>query len=228
MTGTLYIVATPIGNLKDITLRAREVLSEVDLVVAENKTRTLKLLNSLGIRKPIITINSDSEGRKARTICGRLLAGKSCALITSAGTPCVSDPGSEIVRVCYDAGVAVNAVPGPSAAVSAVSVSGMYLDKFLFFGFLPSKLGKRKKVLRELGKLPFAIVFFESPRRLVETLQCIQEELGERFVAIFKEMTKMHEKIVKKKITEFLTIYTNQQPKGEKTLLFSVPSTILD
>jgi 16S rRNA (cytidine1402-2'-O)-methyltransferase len=219
LTGTFYVVATPIGNLKDITLRAKEVLADVDLVVAENKTRTLKLLNSLGIRKPIITINSDSEGRKAKAICGQLLVGKNCALITSAGTPSVSDPGNELVKACYNAGVVVNAVPGPSAAVSAVSVSGMYMDKFLFFGFLPSKRGKKAKVLRELGKLPFSIVLFESPRRLLETLRCIQEELGERFVAVFKEMTKMHEEVFRGEVGTLIPLFESKEVKGEYTVI---------
>ena len=148
--GILYVVATPIGNLKDITFRAVEVFREVDFVVAESSLRALKLLSHLEIRKPIVSVNSYNEERKAKGIVEQLRKGKKCALITSAGTPCISDPGNPIVRKCCEEGIEVKSVPGPSAVVGAVSISGLFADRFLFFGFLPQKRGKQKKILLEL------------------------------------------------------------------------------
>jgi 16S rRNA (cytidine1402-2'-O)-methyltransferase len=195
--GLLYVVSTPIGNLGDITLRAIEALREVDLVIAENRERALKLLSYLEIRKPIITINAYNEGRKAKTIVEELLIGKSAALISGAGAPCISDPGNMVVRTAYDMGVQVTAIPGPSAVISALSVSGLWPDRFVFYGFLPQKRGKRRKVLAELLSRPLSLVFFESPRRLAETLNDIAETAPDREVALLKEMTKVHEELTR-------------------------------
>ena len=172
MAGLLYVVATPIGNLKDITLRAAEVLREVDFVVAEDRQKALKLLSHLDIRKPIITINSYNEERRASAIVGRLGSGKKAALITAAGTPCISDPGDMVVREACEAGIGVLAVPGPSAALAALSVSGLSPARFLFYGFLPQKKGKKRKTLRELLSGLFPVVLLRiapkdrgNPRR---------------------------------------------------------------
>jgi 16S rRNA (cytidine1402-2'-O)-methyltransferase len=215
MEGVLYVVATPIGNLKDITLRAIEVLQDADLIVAENRERALKLLSHLSIRKPIITINGYNEERKAKGIARQISSGKSCALISGAGTPCISDPGGFVVRACYDAGVDVRAVPGPSAAAGAISISGLYVDRFLFYGFLPQRQGKKRKVLREFSTFPYPIVFFESPRKLLETLRCIGEELGNRAAVVIKEMTKVYERVMRGTIDELITELSVEDPKGE-------------
>jgi 16S rRNA (cytidine1402-2'-O)-methyltransferase len=215
MEGVLYVVATPIGNLKDITLRAIEVLQDADLIVAENRERALKLLSHLSIRKPIITINGYNEDRKAKGIARQISSGKSCALISGAGTPCISDPGGFVVRACYDAGVDVRAVPGPSAAAGAISISGLYVDRFLFYGFLPQRQGKKRKVLREFSTFPYPIVFFESPRKLLETLRCMGEELGNRAAVVIKEMTKVYERVMRGTIDELITELSVEDPKGE-------------
>jgi 16S rRNA (cytidine1402-2'-O)-methyltransferase len=217
--GILYVVATPIGNLKDITFRAVEVFREVDFVVAESSLRALKLLSSLEIRKPIISINSYNEERKARGIVEQLRKGKKCALITSAGTPCISDPGNPVVRKCCEEGVEVKSIPGPSAAVGAVSISGLFADRFLFFGFLPQKKGKQKKILLELATLPYPIVFYESPRRLKGTLENMHEVFGNRQAVIAKEMTKVHEKVYRGQIDELLKTFPEDEIKGEFTVI---------
>jgi 16S rRNA (cytidine1402-2'-O)-methyltransferase len=219
MTGTLYVVATPLGNLKDITLRAIEVLGEVDFVVAESRERALKLLSHLEIRKPITTINTYSEGGKAKGIVEQLRKGKSAALITAAGTPCISDPGDVVVKRCYEAEIEVQAVPGPSAAIAALSISGLDPDRFLFYGFLPLKKGKKRKILTDVLALPYTLVLYESPRRIVETLQLIGEVAEGRQVVLYREMTKLHEEIVKGSVGEVLERVAAEETRGEYTLI---------
>jgi len=215
MEGVLYVVATPIGNLKDITLRAIEVLKDADLIVAESRERALKLLSHLSIHKPIITINSYNEERKAKGIARQIALGKSCALISGAGTPCISDPGGVVVKECYEAGVDVRAVPGPSAAAGAISISGLYVDRFFFYGFLPQRQGKKRKVLREFSSFPYPIIFFESPRKLLETLQCIREEFGNRSAVVIKEMTKIYEQVVRGTIDDLIATLSDGETRGE-------------
>lgn len=217
--GTLYVVGTPIGNLQDITIRAIEVLRDVNFVVAENSARALKILNHFDIHKSILTINSYNEDRKSRNITERIERGESCALITSAGTPCISDPGNMIVKRCYEKGLNVRVIPGPSAAVSAVSISGLFADRFVFFGFLPQKRSKVKKVLDELASVPYPVIFFESPRRVVKTLHMIHEEWGDREAVLFKEMTKMYEEVVRGSIEELIARLDSQELKGEYTII---------
>ncbi len=219
MAGLLYVVATPIGNLKDITLRAIEVLREVDFVVAEDRQRALKLLSHLDIRKPITTINSYNEAHRARTIVGRLTEGEKAALITAAGTPCISDPGDVVVRASRDAGIEVQAVPGPSAALAALSISGLSPDRFLFYGFLPQKKGKKKKVLREILAGPFPVVLFESPRRIAETLGVIREETPERQVVVCREITKLYEDVMRGPIEEVAEEVASHETRGEYTVI---------
>ena len=219
MAGILYVVATPIGNLKDITLRAVEVLGEVDFVVAESRERALKLLSHLDIRKPITTINSFNEESKAKAIVDQLSRGKKAALITAAGTPCISDPGDRTVRKSYDAGVEVQAIPGPSAAIAALSISGLSPDRFLFYGFLPLKKGKKRKILAEVLSGPYALVLFESPRRIGETLGIIHEEAGERLVVVYREMTKVHEEVIRGTAGEVLEAVSGDETRGEYTVI---------
>jgi len=218
MKGTLYVIATPIGNLKDITVRAVEILQESDLVIAENRERALKLLSHLEIRKPIVTINAYNEERKAHSIVEQIRMGKQCALISAAGTPCISDPGNIMVRRCHDMGVDVRAVPGPSAVIAALSISGLSPDRFFFYGFLPQKRGKRRKVLEELLSQPFPVVFFESPRRLADTMNDISEIARDREVVLAKEITKMYEELVRCPANE-LAGRIPEDAKGEYTII---------
>ena len=219
MDGVLYVVATPIGNLKDLTFRAVEVLGEVDFVIAENRERALKLLSHLEIRKAIFTINSYNEEARARAIAAQLSGGKKGALITAAGTPCISDPGDAVVRACCQAGIEVQAVPGASAALAALSVSGLSPDRFLFYGFLPQKKGKKKKVLRELLSGPFPVVLFESPRRIGETIALIEEEAPERQIVMCRELTKLHEEVARGLPAELRERGSGEEPRGEYTLI---------
>jgi 16S rRNA (cytidine1402-2'-O)-methyltransferase len=219
MTGVLYVVATPIGNLKDVTLRAVEVLNEVDFVVAESRERALKLLSHLGIRKPITTINTFSEERRARTIVDQLQKGKKAALITAAGTPCISDPGDRVIRECHEADIEIQAVPGPSAAIAALSISGLSPDRFLFYGFLPLKKGKKRKILAEILAGQYPVVLYESPRRIEETLSVIREEAGERMVVICREMTKLHEEIMRGPISAVMEAVSSEETRGEYTII---------
>jgi len=221
MKGTLYVVATPIGNLKDITIRAIDTLKDVNIIIAENRERSLKLLSHLGIKKRIVAINSYNESRKAKWIVEQLLRGDSCAMISSAGTPCISDPGGTLLTQCIDAGIAVQPIPGPSAAICAMSVSGLSTDKFLFYGFLPQKGGKKRKILKELTSFPYPIVFFESPRRLLDTLRFIGEACGERQLVVCKEMTKLHEEVIRGAITEVAETLSKMNLKGEYTIILN-------
>jgi 16S rRNA (cytidine1402-2'-O)-methyltransferase len=216
--GTLYVLATPIGNLKDISLRAIEVLQESDLIIAENRERALKLLSHLQIRKPIVTINAYNEERKAHNIVQQIRMGKQCVLISGAGTPCISDPGDVIVRRCHEIGLDVKAVPGPSAVIAALSISGLAPDRFFFYGFLPQKRGKRRKVIEELLSRPFPVIFFESPRRLTDTMKDISEIAPDREVVLAKEMTKVYEEVVRCRADE-LVGRIPEDVKGEYTII---------
>lgn len=218
MKGRLYVVATPIGNLKDLTLRAIEILQESDLIIAENRERAMKLLAHLGLKKPIVTINTYSEEKKARGIVARMEKGDLCALISAAGTPCISDPGKTIVKTALEAGVEVLAAPGPSSVIAALCISGVPSDKFLFYGFLPLKTGKRRTVLRTLGVMPYPVVFLESPRRMQNLLQVIHDELGSRFVVIAKEMTKLHEEVIRGPVEDLIEGFASDV-KGEYTVV---------
>jgi 16S rRNA (cytidine1402-2'-O)-methyltransferase len=218
MKGRLYVVATPIGNLKDLTLRAIEILQESDLIIAESRERAMKLLAHLGLKKPIVTINTYSEEKKARGIVARMEQGDLCALISAAGTPCISDPGKTIVKRALEAGVEVLAAPGPSSVIAALCISGVPSDKFLFYGFLPLKTGKRRTVLRTLGGMPYPVVFLESPRRMQNLLQVIHDELGSRFVVIAKEMTKLHEEVIRGPVEDLIEGFTSDV-KGEYTVV---------
>jgi len=217
--GTLYVLATPIGNLKDISLRAIEILQESDLVIAENRERALKLLSHLQIRKPIVTINAYNEERKAHRIVQEMRVGKRCVLISGAGTPCISDPGNIIVRRFHEIGLDVKDVPGPSAVISSLSNTGLSPDRFFFYGFLPQKKGKRKKVLEELLARPFPVVFFESPRRLNDTMKEISEMAPDREIVLAKEMTKMFEELVRCRADQLAGYIPEDDVKGEYTII---------
>jgi 16S rRNA (cytidine1402-2'-O)-methyltransferase len=195
MKGVLYIVSTPIGNLEDITLRALRILKEVDVIAAEDTRHSSKLLNHYGISKPLISYWKEKEKVRSEEIIKRLQSGQSVALISDAGTPGISDPGEVIIKRAIEEGFDVIPVPGPSALIAALSVSGLPLREFTFTGFLPSKKAQRRKMLEELGMEKRTIVFYEAPHRVIETLEEMYHILGNRRVALFKEITKIHEEV---------------------------------
>lgn len=219
MPGILYIVATPIGNLEDITLRALRVLKEVDAIAVEDTRHSLKLLNHYGISKPLISYWSEKEKVKAEEIINRLKSGLSIALISDAGTPGISDPGSLLIRRAIDEAIDIIPVPGPSAFVVALSVSGLPTDEFVFVGFLPQKKSQRQKKLKELSFLQMTLIFYEAPHRLIESLLDMLEILGNRKVSLIKEITKIHEEIIRGDIKEVTEILKNKKIAGEYVIV---------
>ncbi len=219
MTGKLYLVSTPIGNLEDITLRALRTLREVDLIACEDTRRTRHLLTHFGISTPLTSYYDEIEAKKGDALIAKVLTGLSLACVSDSGTPLVSDPGYRLVQKALSAGVDVVPVPGPSAAVTALSVSGLPSDRFLFYGFLPEKSGKRRAALEELKNLPYTIIFYESPRRLTATLQEIRSVFGERRAALARELTKVFEQILRGSVDDILTALDTTPAKGEITLL---------
>ncbi len=213
--GILYVIATPIGNLGDITLRAIDVLKEVDLVVAESTSRALKLFNHYGIKNAILGISSYNEERRSAGIIRSLKAGRKVAIITAAGTPCISDPGSILVSKCVAEDIEVRAIPGASAVSALVSVSGLFADRFIFYGFLPLKKGKRKRALEELSSFPYPIVFYESPRRIEETLGYVLAIMGDRRMVAVKEMTKLFERTYRGTVSEVIEELSGEEKRGE-------------
>lgn len=215
LQGILYVIATPIGNLGDITFRAIDILKEADIVVAESTARAMKLFTHYGIKKTIVTISSYNEERRSASLVRSLKGGKNIALITSAGTPCISDPGSILVNKCVEENIEVCPIPGASAVTSLVSISGLFADRFLFYGFLPLKKGKRKKALQELASLPYPIVFYESPRRIEETLGFVLDIMGDRKIAVVKEMTKVFETTYRGTVNEVIDSLSADEKLGE-------------
>ena len=217
----LYVVATPIGNLRDLTERAREVLAACDAVVAEDTRHSGKLLAHLGITgKPLLSLPAFDEAARVGPIVRRLAAGESLALITDAGTPAVSDPGAILVRRALEEGVPVVPIPGPSAAVAAVSVSGFSEGRFHFAGFLPRKASHRSEMLEELRPLRAQLVFYESPQRLRETLFALRETLGDRPALVGRELTKLHEEIARGKLSQ-LAEHFSGEVRGEVVVVVS-------
>ena len=214
----LYLVATPIGNLQDITLRALDVLGEVDLVLAEDTRRTRKLLTHHGIRTSLKSLHDHNETARAKRLAERLAAGERMALVSDAGTPLISDPGHALVRAALDADVAVIPIPGPSSLLAALTGSGLALDRFTFCGYLPRKAGARRRLFEELADEPGTLVFLESPRRLVRSLADAAEVLGERSTAIGRELTKMHEEFIRGTLPEVAARLAGAEVRGEVTV----------
>ncbi len=200
--GKLYVIATPIGNLDDFTHRAASVLGEVDVVVCEDTRHTRKLLGRYNIRRPMEAYHDFNETDKAETLIERLTSGQKLALVSDAGTPTVSDPGYRLVRLCRQQNIPVIPIPGPSAAVTALSVSGLPTDEFLFAGFLPSRKEARRRRIESLKLVACTLVFYEAPRRIASTLKDMQEILGDREVFVGREMTKLHEEYVFGRLSE--------------------------
>ena len=219
MSGTLYLCATPIGNLEDITLRVIRVLSQVDLIAAEDTRNSLKLLNHLEIKKPLTSYHEHNKYDKAKVLVERLLAGEDIALISDAGTPGISDPGEELVKLCQGAKVQVTALPGPCAAVTALSLAGLPSRRFAFEGFLPTGKKEKRLLLESLKEESRTIIFYEAPHRLLKTLISLEEALGNRPVSICKELTKRFENVLCMELKEAIAYYEKQSPKGEYVLI---------
>jgi 16S rRNA (cytidine1402-2'-O)-methyltransferase len=215
MSGTLFVVGTPIGNLGDVSERARERLAAVDLVAAEDTRRSGRLLAHLGISKPLVSFFEGNEERRTGELVERLQMGEDIALVTDAGMPGVSDPGFRLVRAAVDAGLAVTTVPGPSAAIAALVVSGLPTDRFTFEGFLPRRAGERRARLAELAGDARTAILFEAPGRVVALLTDALSALGDRRVAVARELTKLHEEVVRGRISEVLERFGAAAPRGE-------------
>src|SRR5437667_4087090 len=194
--GTLFVVATPIGNLGDISQRALEVLREVELIACEDTRQTIKLLNHFGIEKPLTSYHEFNEQKKAEQLAEKLAGNAKVAIVSDAGMPAISDPGYRVVRLCRERGIPVVVIPGPNAAVAALAASGLPSDEFLFVGFLPAKKAGRRDKLAELVNIRCTLVFYEAPHRIEESLEDIQAVLGDREVCIAREITKIHEEYV--------------------------------
>jgi 16S rRNA (cytidine1402-2'-O)-methyltransferase len=217
--GTLYLVSTPIGNLEDITLRAIRILKEVDLVACEDTRRTRILLSHYGIKTALTSLYDEIERKKGEVLVAKLLGGQSLAYVSDAGTPLIADPGYHLVRLAVEAGIPVVPVPGPSAVITALSVAGMPSDRFAFFGFLPEKAGRRRSFLQKLKTLSMTLVFYESPRRIVDSLKDIRAVLGDRDVAVTRELTKVFEEVIRGRADVVAAKLEEQGVKGEITLL---------
>lgn len=221
MAGKLYLVATPIGNLEDITFRAVRTLREVDLIAAEDTRHSIKLLNHFEIKTPMTSYHEFNKIDKAKYLVGELLEGKNIAVITDAGTPGISDPGEELVRQCIDAGVEVTSVPGPAACITALTMSGQKTRRFAFEAFLPYDKKERTLVLDRLRDETRTIVIYEAPHHLRGTLDELYGVLGDRSVTLCRELTKLHENAEKTTITALISKYENMQPKGEYVLVIA-------
>jgi len=218
--GTLFLVATPIGNLEDITLRALRVLREADCIACEDTRRTLKLLSHYGIRRHLESHHEHNEAESAARLLGLLRQGKDIALATDAGTPAISDPGQRLVAACRSAGIAVVPLPGPSAALAALTGSGMATDAFLFAGFLPSRSSQRRKRLQELSSCPETLVLYEAPHRLIASLRDALEILGPRRACVARELTKIHEEWLHGGLDDILHVLASRDRiQGEITLV---------
>ncbi len=217
--GILYIVSTPIGNLEDITLRALRVLKEVDAIAAEDTRHSIKLLNHYGISKPLISYWSGKEKVKTEEIVEKLRSGLSVALISDAGTPGISDPGAVLIKRAIDEGINVIPIPGPSAAITALSVSGLSTEEFTFIGFLPPKAVQRQKKLSELSLEQRTLIFYEAPHRIFDTLSDMENILGKRMAVLAKEITKLHEEILRGSVSEILDMLESRKIAGEYIII---------
>ncbi|UCD40676.1 MAG: 16S rRNA (cytidine(1402)-2'-O)-methyltransferase [Chloroflexota bacterium] len=217
---TLYLVATPIGNLEDITQRALRILGQVDLIAAEDTRHTAKLLNHYEIESPLTSFHEHSKPGKLQRLLKHLDQGD-LALVSDAGTPVLNDPGYELVRGAIEAGHEVSPIPGPSAPISALIASGLPADRFLYLGYLPRKSSERRQAVREVAALPYTLIFFETPHRLLESLQDLLEELGDRDLVIAREISKLHEEFYRGQISSALAHFADHPPRGEITLVLA-------
>ena len=217
---TLYLVGTPIGNMADISERAKKVLCEVDFIAAEDTRNSMRLLMALGIKNELVSYHEHNKKASGERLVARLLAGESCALITDAGMPAISDPGEDIVKTCHDAGITVSVIPGPCAAISALALSGLGTQKFAFEGFLPAKDSERKKQLSTLIYEPRTLIFYEAPHKLRVTLGDMRDAFGaDRKISLCREITKLNEEIKRMTLGDAVEYYTQNEPRGEYVLV---------
>ena len=219
MPGTLYLCATPIGNLEDITFRVLRVLKEVELIAAEDTRNSIKLLNHFEIKTPMTSYHEFNKIEKGHQLIEKLLSGTNIALITDAGMPGISDPGEELVKMAYDAGIEVTVLPGACACVTALTLSGQAARRFCFEAFLPTDKKKRAEVMSELKEEYRTIVLYEAPHRLVKTLEELLRELGDRGISVCRELTKKHETVFRTILSEACAYYNENEPKGECVLV---------
>lgn len=215
MSGMLYLCATPIGNLEDITYRVLRILKEADLIAAEDTRNSIKLLNHFEIKTPMTSYHEYNKYEKGRYLVEQMQEGKNIALITDAGTPGISDPGEELVAMCYEAGIPVTSLPGPAACITALTISGLPTRRFAFEAFLPSDKKERAVILEELKRETRTIILYEAPHRLVKTLEELSENLGDRKIALCRELTKKHETVFRGSLLEAVSWYKDNPPKGE-------------
>lgn len=219
MAGKLYLCATPIGNLNDMTFRVLDTLREVDLIAAEDTRNSIKLLNHFEIRTPMTSYHEYNKVEKAEQLIGQMQNGKNVALITDAGTPAVSDPGEVLVAMCHKAGIIVTSLPGPAACITALTLSGLPTRRFCFEGFLPSDKKEKKDVLNDLARESRTMILYEAPHRLVRTLEELRETLGDREISICKELTKKFENVFLTTIDGALSYYAENEPRGEYVIV---------
>jgi 16S rRNA (cytidine1402-2'-O)-methyltransferase len=219
--GTLYIVSTPIGNLEDITLRALRILKEVNLIAAEDTRHTILLLRHFGIQTPLTSYFEGNELKKKEFILSKLKQGDRVALVSDAGTPGISDPGFRLIQTAIETRIPIVPIPGPSAAIAALSVSGLPTDAFLFKGFLPHKSKKRRDLLKQLGEVRETLILYESPHRITEILDDILIILGDREMVLTRELTKIYEEVLRGKVSEIKEQIGERKLKGEITLIIS-------
>ena len=220
MSGMLYLVPTPIGNLGDISQRCRETLEQADFIAAEDTRVSLKLLNHLGIKKSLVSYFEHNKAQKGEQIVQRILAGETCALVSDAGSPAISDPGEELVKQCASAGITVCAIPGPCAVITALSISGQATGRFCFEGFLSTSKKSRREHLESLISEQRTMIFYEAPHKLLNTLQDMAEAFGEnRPISLCRELTKLHEEVIRTTLRGAVELYTQQAPKGEFVLV---------
>ena len=220
MAGMLYLVPTPIGNLGDISIRCRETLEAADFIAAEDTRVSLKLLNHLGIKKSLVSYYEHNKAFKGDKIVERILAGETCALVSDAGSPAISDPGEDLVKQCAAAGITVCAIPGPCAAITALSISGQATGRFCFEGFLSTSKKSRRGHLESLRSEQRTMIFYEAPHKLLSTLEDLAEAFGaDRSISLCRELTKLHEEVVRTTLGEAVARYTETPPKGEFVLI---------
>ena len=219
MIGSLTLVATPIGNLGDLSPRAVEALREADFIAAEDTRVTLKLLNHFGIHKEMVSYYEHNERQRGALLLERMLAGEHCVIVSDAGMPCISDPGEQLVARCAEAGVPVTVIPGPSAAIAALAVSGLPTARFAFEGFLSMNKKNRREHLRSLREDPHTLIFYEAPHKLPYTLADLYEAFGDRRITLVRELTKLHEEIIRTTLAAALARYQAEKPRGEFVLI---------
>lgn len=219
MSGKLYVVGTPIGNLGDISPRALEVLASVDTVACEDTRVTLKLLTHFGIKASLYSYHEHNAFEKGNVLIARLLEGRDCAIVTDAGMPCISDPGEDLVRLCFENDIEVVAVPGPSAVISALAISGLPTSRFSFEGFLSVTKKSRFQHLEDVKNDRRTLVFYEAPHKLLATLKDMLDCFGDRRISLVREITKLHEQVVRTTLSQAVEMYTQKPPKGEFVLV---------